>query len=430
MTEDVAIRVEGLGKAYQISHKVNEGTHTYQRLSEDLVAWASWPWRKAKDLLNHQKIRKPAVEEFWALRNVSFEVKKGEVVGIIGRNGAGKSTLLKILSRITEPTEGRAEIEGRVASLLEVGTGFHPELTGRENIYLNGAILGMSRSEIRNKFDEIVNFAEIQKFLDTPVKRYSSGMYIRLAFSVAAHLDSDILLVDEVLAVGDIAFQKKCLGKIEDVAKSRRTVFFVSHNLTSIQRLCDWTILLNKGCIEINDATQHVIDYYLKNIEVNEIKNENIFNIDRKKGLGEKVKICDCKMIDLKGVEKYKYKYGEPLIIEAECVGLKETKNISWVVGVNTSYGDRIITSNSKDEGHVFQIREKQRLKTKMYWRDLMLTPGEYSLTIGIEGIDQIENVKRFEVTSISWDKKKYHNEKWGIIYLKPTWELSCESIP
>jgi lipopolysaccharide transport system ATP-binding protein len=202
-------------------------------------------------------------EEFWALKDVSFEVKQGEVVGIIGRNGAGKSTLLKILSRITEPTTGRVRIKGRVASLLEVGTGFHPELTGRENIFLNGAILGMSREEIRRKFDEIVAFAEIEKFLDTPVKRYSSGMYVRLAFAVAAHLEPEILIVDEVLAVGDATFQKKCLNKMENVSKSGRTVLFVSHNMPTITRLCSHIVLLQDGKVEREGLSHEVVRHYL-----------------------------------------------------------------------------------------------------------------------------------------------------------------------
>ena len=209
------------------------------------------------------------------MKDVSFEVKRGEVVGIIGRNGAGKSTLLKILSRITEPTEGRVTLRGRVASLLEVGTGFHPELTGRENIFLNGAILGMTKAEIKKKFDEIVAFAEVERFLDTPVKRYSSGMYVRLAFAVAAHLEPEILVVDEVLAVGDAEFQKKCLGKMKDVATGGRTVLFVSHNMTVIQSICPKTILLNNGKIETFGQTKKSIDCYLeKNISGMEIKRE------------------------------------------------------------------------------------------------------------------------------------------------------------
>src|SRR5205807_47703 len=202
--------------------------------------------------------------EFWALKDVSFEVKQGEVVGIIGRNGAGKSTLLKILSRITEPTEGRVRIRGRVASLLEVGTGFHPELTGRENIFVNGAILGMTRAEVKRKFDEIVAFAEIEKFLDTPVKRYSSGMYVRLAFAVAAHLEPEILLVDEVLAVGDAQFQKRCLGKMHDVAHNGRTILFVSHNMAAIEQLCSGAILLKRGHLSrSNNDVRGIIRQYL-----------------------------------------------------------------------------------------------------------------------------------------------------------------------
>jgi lipopolysaccharide transport system ATP-binding protein len=204
-------------------------------------------------------------EQFWALKDVSFEVRRGEIIGVIGRNGAGKTTLLKILSRITEPTSGRVEIRGRVASLLEVGTGFHPELTGRENIYLNGAILGMSRTEIDHKFEEIVNFAEVDKFLDTPIKRYSSGMYVRLAFSVAAHLEPDILLVDEVLAVGDVPFQNKCLGKMENVAKLGRTILFVSHNLAVVQRLCSRAILLENQRIKHIGSVESAISQFLSN---------------------------------------------------------------------------------------------------------------------------------------------------------------------
>jgi lipopolysaccharide transport system ATP-binding protein len=214
----------------------------------------------------NDKDSEKADDIIWALKDVSFEVKRGEVIGIIGKNGSGKSTLLKILSRITEPTEGSAEIRGRVSSLLEVGTGFHRELTGRENIYLNGSILGMRKWEIDKKFDEIVSFAEIEKFIDTPVKHYSSGMYVRLAFAVAAHLEPEILLVDEVLAVGDAAFQKKCLGKMGDIAKEGRTVLFVSHNMATILSLCNRAYLLNNGHIVCNGVTDEVVDRYMQNI--------------------------------------------------------------------------------------------------------------------------------------------------------------------
>jgi lipopolysaccharide transport system ATP-binding protein len=263
---DTIIKVENLSKKYIIGHQ-QEGRSNYTAL-RDVIS------NGAKSLI--QKIKHPTksnnnkYEEFWALDDVSFEIKRGEAVGIIGRNGAGKSTLLKILSRITEPTKGKVSIKGRVASLLEVGTGFHPELTGRENIYLNGAILGMSRLEIKKKFDEIVDFAEVEKFLDTPVKRYSSGMYVRLAFAVAAHLEPEILVVDEVLAVGDAAFQKKCLGKMGDVAeKEGRTVLFVSHQMAAILSLCNKGYLLHQGKLIDKGSTQAVINKYLESTVYN-----------------------------------------------------------------------------------------------------------------------------------------------------------------
>jgi homopolymeric O-antigen transport system ATP-binding protein len=254
---DVAIRVAGLGKQYQIGCD----RKPYKTIRESITDMVLDPLRRLRAGLSADA---PNGEHaFWALKDVSFEVNRGEVVGIIGRNGAGKSTLLKILSRITEPTEGEVEITGRVGSLLEVGTGFHPELTGRENVYLNGAILGMKRSEIDRRFDEIVAFSEIERFLETPVKHYSAGMYTRLAFAVAAHLEPEILLIDEVLAVGDAAFQKKCLGKMGDVAGQGRTVLFISHNMGAINDLCARSILLNNGQVEIDGAPDKVIRTYL-----------------------------------------------------------------------------------------------------------------------------------------------------------------------
>lgn len=259
---DPVIRVENLSKKYIIGHQKPE---RYMAL-RDVIA------NGAKSITQrlfqpHKKIIDPDREEFWALKDVSFEVNRGDRIGIIGRNGAGKSTLLKILSRITEPTSGKITINGRVASLLEVGTGFHPELTGRENIYLNGSILGMSKVEIKKKFDEIIDFAEVEKFLDTPVKHYSSGMYVRLAFAVAAHLEPEILIVDEVLAVGDAAFQKKCLGKMKDVSGDGRTVLFVSHSMPTITSLCSDVILLDKGkVVKEGTASEVVMQYYTNGI--------------------------------------------------------------------------------------------------------------------------------------------------------------------
>jgi len=264
MTSETVIRVENLGKKYIINHQ--------QQNSGKYVALRDVLTDKVKSLFA-PKAKDQAQEEFWALSNISFEVKQGEVIGIIGRNGAGKSTLLKILSRITEPTTGRMNLKGRIGSLLEVGTGFHPELTGRENIYLNGAILGMAREEIKQKFDEIVAFAEVEKFLDTPVKRYSSGMYMRLAFAVAAHLDPEILVVDEVLAVGDTGFQKKCLGKMGDVAtKEGRTVLFVSHNMTAIKSLCQKAIWLNQGNVVKQGEVSHIVADYIQQGYINSLE--------------------------------------------------------------------------------------------------------------------------------------------------------------
>ncbi|NOY68280.1 MAG: ATP-binding cassette domain-containing protein [Deltaproteobacteria bacterium] len=261
---DIAIKVENISKCYRIGLK----EHMHETFGGALGAWFKSPFANLKRLKNLTNIKpgEPESDDLvWALKDVSFEVKQGEVIGIIGRNGAGKSTLLKILSRIVEPTSGRALINGRVASLLEVGTGFHPELTGRENIYLNGAVLGMTKREINSKFDDIVSFAEIGKFLDTPVKRYSSGMAVRLAFAVAAHLDPEILLIDEVLAVGDVVFQKKCLGKMGEVAKSGRTVLFVSHNMGAVAALCGNLILIEKGKIKKTGEPDNVISQYLNN---------------------------------------------------------------------------------------------------------------------------------------------------------------------
>jgi len=260
---DIVIKAENLGKKYTIGHQASNGR--YLALRDVVMQNARSLWRTTRDLVRGKPIiQGDDLEEVWALKDVTFEIHHGEAIGIIGRNGAGKSTLLKVLSRITEPSAGRVTIKGRVASLLEVGTGFHPELTGRENIYLNGAILGMTRAEIKHKFDEIVDFSGIERFLDTPVKRYSSGMYVRLAFSVAAHLEPEILLVDEVLAVGDAAFQRKCLGRMGEVADEGRTVLFVSHNMGAINSLARSAILLENGCVADTGPASKITRQYLE----------------------------------------------------------------------------------------------------------------------------------------------------------------------
>ena len=269
---NIAVKVENLGKMYHIGGP----QEAYQTFRDAITRTISAPFKRARDLLSGQAYGAAGLtEEIWALKDVSFEVKHGEVIGIIGRNGAGKSTLLKILSQITEPTTGYADIYGRVGALLEVGTGFHPELTGRENVYLNGAILGMSRNDINRKFDEIVEFAGVEKFIDTPVKHYSSGMGLRLGFSVAAHLEPEILVVDEVLAVGDAEFQKKCLGKMSDVASEGRTVLFVSHNMSAIRSLCQHAIWLKQGqVLEIGESTIMVAEY-LRSVSQSDIESIN-----------------------------------------------------------------------------------------------------------------------------------------------------------
>ena len=317
MSETV-IKVENLSKQYHIGAR--EGYKTFR---ETLVDAAKAPFRAFKKLNPQSAIRNPQSETIWALRDVSFEVKQGEVVGIIGRNGAGKSTLLKILSKITEPTEGRVELRGRVGSLLEVGTGFHPELTGHENVYLYGAILGMDRWEVTRKFDEIVAFAELEKFIDTPVKRYSSGMYMRLAFAVAAHLEPEIFLVDEVLAVGDAAFQKKCLGKMGKFAQEGRTVLFVSHNMQAVRSLCSNGLWLHDGIVKTEGSMGDAVSAYLSQLtETNLIR---VWDIEQAPG-NEFAKLLKAEVRAL-GSNKFEIVAGDSFEFEFAFCKLGDTKN-------------------------------------------------------------------------------------------------------
>jgi lipopolysaccharide transport system ATP-binding protein len=351
------ISVENLSKAYQLG-QIGTG-----RLTDDLKVW----WAKKRGQPNPLlPIGQPDYgnregETIWALKDVSFTVEQGEILGIIGRNGAGKSTLLKILSRITAPTEGVAKVKGRIASLLEVGTGFHPELTGRENVYLNGAILGMSRREIDRKFETIVDFAEIERFIDTPVKRYSSGMYVRLAFAVAAHLEPEILLVDEVLAVGDAAFQKKCLGKMGDVAQEGRTVLFVSHNMAAIQTLCETSILLDAGRITCRGTTETAVQYYLhagpKSLPKNRLRDR-----EDRRGTGT-VRITDVRFMD----EKAKHEtdlllVGMPVLIEAEYDKNtdQEIQDFDISISFSNSLGELIFACRSSAQGRLFHLSKSK----------------------------------------------------------------------
>lgn len=292
---ETAVRAEGLGKEFHIGALQTKQDTLGQQMIDMFVS----PFRRAGRLLTgHASAASELDEVIWALRDISFDIKAGEAVAIIGRNGAGKSTLLKILSRITEPTRGKATIYGRIGSLLEVGTGFHPELTGRENTFLNGAILGMKRAEIERQFDAIVAFAEIEQFIDTPVKHYSSGMYVRLAFAVAAHLEPEILLVDEVLAVGDVAFQKKCLGKMDDVAQAGRTVLFVSHNMSLIQSLCQRGIFLDKGLVAYDGPVMGAIDAYLETLE--QMEKTSVAERKDRQGQGQ-VRVLNIEIQDIDG---------------------------------------------------------------------------------------------------------------------------------
>ena len=333
MTDDIAIRVRGLGKKYAIG-----GTQElYLTLRDAIVNSVKAPFHRILHKNSDQ-----SVNEFWALKDVSFDVHKGEVVGIIGRNGAGKSTLLKILSRITTPTEGTVELHGRVGSLLEVGTGFHPEMTGRENIFLNGSILGMRKVEIEQKFDEIVRFAEIDKFMDTPVKRYSSGMYIRLAFAVAAHLEPEILVVDEVLAVGDAGFQKKCLGKMGDVAKEGRTVLFVSHNMAAIMSLCQRVIVLDHGEIIEDSEPNKAVGVYL-NFESS--KSGIIVWEDMNKSPGDRVVRLKSVSIIQNGSPTYDVDISHESSIQIEYINLVENSRFYIGVHLLDQYGNIVFDS-------------------------------------------------------------------------------------
>jgi len=371
---DIVIKTEDLGKSYLIGHQTNGGYVTLRDIIVD----------KTKGLLS--KFRRPEchtnqnIEEFWALKDVSFEVKQGERIGIIGRNGAGKSTLLKILSRITEPTKGRVLIQGRVTSLLEVGTGFHAELSGRENIYLNGAILGMSRREVKAKFDEIVAFAEVEKFLDTPVKYFSSGMYVRLAFAVAAHLEPEILIVDEVLAVGDSEFQKKCLGKMREVATEGRTVLFVSHNMAAVQQLCQRGLMFHQGklifCGTIADTVRNYIGY-VKTLTFTEVGK-------RKDRTGcQWLKFTKVVIYDSEGNEISQVLSGQDVFVRLYYESEKELQNVLVFVSFNlrNNQGVLLTNMNSIDSGFS-RLDIFRRGYFECQWPKFNLRSGDYDCNL------------------------------------------------
>ncbi len=344
---NIAIRVENLSKRYRIGLK-EEMHDTLFGAMADFVRQPIKNLRRLRRLSRFEEDGRDAEDIIWALKDVSFEVEQGEVVGIIGRNGAGKTTLLKILSRITEPTSGRAEIRDRVSSLLEVGTGFHSELTGRENVYLNGTILGMRKAEVDRKFDEIVDFSGVEKFIDTPVKRYSSGMRVRLAFSVAAHLEPEILLVDEVLAVGDAAFQKKCLGKMGDVAEEGRTILFVSHNMAAIENLCQRSILLESGSIACTGNTPSVIKLYLETVLPPAIKQVPLAHRVDRSGNG-KVRLTSFHIENETGQHVPVLLSGHEavFVVGYICKDKQPVRNVSMSVGLYTNRNQGLFILNS-----------------------------------------------------------------------------------
>jgi len=337
----IAIRVKNIGKEYRLGQLMN----TYRTLRESIT-------ERVRNNKQGIEIDSTIPNSIWALRNVTFDVNQGQVLGVVGRNGAGKSTLLKILSRVTEPSEGSAEIHGRIGSLLEVGTGFHPELTGRENIFLNGAILGMRKTEIESKFDEIVDFAEVEQFIDTPVKRYSSGMYLRLAFAVAAHLEPEILIVDEVLAVGDAEFQRKCLGKMSDVAKQGRTVMFVSHNMSAILRLTEETLVIDHGQLLLRAPSQEAVDFYLSRGLTQE--GQRRWLADEIPAKSAPFKPVAIRLLDKKGKVIDTVRSTEESFIEFEYSLAKAVKGLRVGIYLITARGEFVFTSFDTDDEESF----------------------------------------------------------------------------
>jgi lipopolysaccharide transport system ATP-binding protein len=391
---EIAIQMNGIGKQYHIGGPQK----AYNRLGEQLVDTLTAPVRRVRNLFKNRAAGVAELEDtIWALKDVSLEVDHGEVIGIIGGNGAGKSTMLKILSRITEPTEGYADIYGRIGSLLEVGTGFHPELTGRENVYLNGAILGMTKKEIERKFPEIVEFAEIGKFMNTPVKHYSSGMYVRLAFSVAAHLDPEILLVDEVLAVGDVAFQKKCLGKMGDVAKRGRTVLFVSHNMGIIQALCERGIYLKEGRIAADGSIMEVVGKYLNSLE--RLTDKSLLDRTDRTGWG-KVRLTNVEITDGRNPPSNILKSGGPARFEFEVSGMLANLSCSFLI-IN-EIGQPLTVMKSDVPGPEDRRSTEAGVKFACEVDELLLIPGRYHINVFIRGLgerqDLVEAAKFFDV--------------------------------
>ena len=419
-----AISVENLSKLYRIGQRQTG----YRTIRETLTNFVASPMRRLVSRNGHpntvDQIRNAPT--IWALNDVSFQVRPGEVIGIIGRNGAGKSTLLKILSRITEPTSGRAEIRGRIASLLEVGTGFHPELTGRENIFLNGSILGMRRREITDKFDEIVAFAEIEKFLDTPVKRYSSGMYVRLAFAVAAYLEPEILLVDEVLAVGDAQFRKKCLGKMSDVASQGRTVLFVSHNMGAITRLCERTLFLDNGHVSADGPSEEIISHYLSSGAVT--TGEQVWNNGISNSGVTEFKILAVRIRNEEGTITGTFDVRKPFSIEIEYEVLKRLPHCRVGFWITTTDGITVLTTYDSDRQEYEGIRQEGRFSTKCTVPGNLLSPNRFAISVnagmvGYKNLAFLDNILLFDIEDLATVGAHLNSARAGVIRPSLRWD-------
>lgn len=423
---DIAVSIENVRKYYRL------GTIGNRTLYQDLNRWWARMRGQPDPLLKIGEAERSRGGQggLWALDDVSLEIRQGDVLGIIGHNGAGKSTLLKILSRVTGPTSGQIRVRGRIASLLEVGTGFHPDLTGRENIYLNGAILGMTKAEIRRKFDEIVAFADVEKFIDTPVKRYSSGMYVRLAFAVAAHLDPEILVVDEVLAVGDLAFQEKCIGKMGEASREGRTVLFVSHNLQSIWSLCKTTVWMNRGRVEAQGAVGDVLNLYRRSVR--QVSGIDLNDVARA-GSG-KLRIKSLEILNSKGEENGVVQCGESANIRLvyEVADEARADNLQLNIGLTDSRHTRLLTLSNRLTGDRFVSLEKTGVITCSIPK-VPLVPGEYELNVacqlGPELTDKFKVPRSFVVSEGRFHEDgEILGEAFGSLMIDHRWSVGDQN--
>lgn len=418
---NTAIRVESLSKQY----KIGVAKPRHNTLRDEIMEGLTSLFRRNGHGAAADGHDGPPADTIWALKDIFFEVKKGDAMGIIGRNGAGKSTLLKILSRITEPTRGRAEIHGRVGSLLEVGTGFHSELTGRENIYLNGAILGMKKAEIDRKFDEIVAFAEVEKFIDTPVKRYSSGMYVRLAFAVAAHLEPEILIVDEVLAVGDTSFQNKCLGRMGTVAREGRTVLFVSHNLGAISNLCTTGIWIDKGEVTQQGQVRPVIDAYLKSQKITGQADSKDWN---RLGSGE-ARITNARLLDSRGEECQTFSMGDKLVVEFDVEFYRSFPAVYLTLEIRrTDLGMHVLHMQNDDCGMAVEGISQGPRRFRVEIPDCLLYPASYEIMLCVwhpgDTEDFVDGILKFSMVQSNITKRttSLSRHKQAIFYARSNW--------